>query len=148
STTRGSFTFQSVYSANGPNNPTGGSALADLLLGYPFQTSVQVGEPLRYRFNSNFGAFFQDDWKASDRLTVNMGVRYEINTPITEKYNRISWYDVQLGRMVVPLQEPSAPKAPFDTDKNNLAPRLGLALRPFKDTRTVLRAGYGMYFDM
>jgi hypothetical protein len=148
SNTRGSMTFDRVYTASAATNPAGGNALADLLLGLPFRTSVQVGEPLRYRFNANVGAFFQDDWKLSDRLTLNLGMRYEVNSPITEKYNRVSWFDESLGRMVVPLQEPSAPKRPFDFDKNNFAPRVGFALRPFRDASTVVRGGYGVYFDM
>lgn len=148
SNTRGSLTFDRVYSASAATNPTGGSALADLLLGLPFRTSVAVGEPLRYRLNANLGLFFQDDWKVGDRLTLNLGLRYELNSPITEKFDRISWFDEQLGRMVVPLEESSAPKRPFDFDSNNFAPRIGLALRPFRDTRTVLRAGYGVYYDM
>lgn len=148
SNTRGSFTFDRVYTASAATNPTGGSALADLLLGLPFRSSVSVGEPLRYRLNDNIGVFFQDDWKVSGRLTMNLGVRYEVNSPMKEKYNRISWFDETLRRMVVPLQEPGAPIRPFDYDKNNFAPRIGFALRPSKDTRTVLRAGYGIYFDM
>ena len=90
----GRFLFDYAMTAADPTkNTTGGSAMASLLLGYPTTNSgsngsrVRQGTDLSLR-NHYMALFFQDDWKISQRLTVNLGLRYEMETPFTERFDR------------------------------------------------------------
>src|SRR5262249_20326652 len=112
--------------------------------------------------NFSYAFFFQDDWKASRRLTLNLGVRYELNTRYTEVQNRISYFDrsfpdgrlLLAGRNQVYLPDntiasgASTPRGLFPADRNNVGPRIGLAFRPFADNRTAIRMGYGIFYTM
>src|SRR5262249_5786808 len=119
--------------------------------------------------------FAQDDWKVSKRLTVNLGLRYEYASPFSEKYNRWSTLDVENRRVIVasedgktyprelwipgieqqlsPLPIVTSEQAGLDRslvnkDLNNFAPRIGLAFDLFGNRRTVLRSGYGIYYNV
>jgi outer membrane receptor protein involved in Fe transport len=121
------------------------NSLADLLAGTPAPstTSIARGQTRRDTFTDNVGAFVQDDWKVTRRLTVNLGLRYEYTGPLSEKFDRISNFDpsrglVQVGQGLDRL---------YDRDLNNFAPRVGFAYDPFGKGKTVLRGGYGFYYD-
>lgn len=131
--------------------PGTGFDFAGFLLGLPQATSVRFGTSSNYFRSWVYSAFVQDDWRLSSRLTLNYGSRYEYFLPFTEKYGHLS--DLALGEKIssaeiVTGQVPGLlPKALLRADGNNLAPRLGLAFRPWTRRRLVLRAGYGIYYD-
>jgi Carboxypeptidase regulatory-like domain len=99
--------------------------------------------------------FVQDDWRVTERLTLNLGLRYEWSTPYTDRYNRTQFADPDfdtgidvpgVGRLRgAALFATSDHRAP-SPDRNNLAPRLGLAYR--LTPKTVLRAGAGIYYGV
>ncbi len=160
----GSFVFTgfatSAYDANGNPLKDTGLDFADFLLGFPQQTSLQFGAS-SYNFRSNAYDFFvQDDWRFRPNLSFNLGLRYEYNGPYTEAGDRISNLDVSPGftsaQPVVPVGAPVPPASgPFlfssiqslvKPDRNNFAPRVGIAWKPQK--LTVVRAGYGINYNL
>lgn len=152
---RGTFTFSgfttSDFTAAGFPVPGTGFDFADFLLGLPQATSVRFGTSSNYFRSWVYSAFVQDDWRLSSRLTLNYGLRYENFLPFTEKYGHLS--DLALGEgfssaQVVTGQVPGLlPDSLIRGDGNNLAPRLGIAFRPWTGRRLVLRAGYGIFYD-
>ena len=116
-----------------------------MLLGLP---STSVISTLTYFGNRQrtYGAFIQDDYKVSESLTLNVGLRYDYTTPITEAHDRQSNFDFSTGQIIVAGQN-GASAGLVTTDKDDFAPRLGLAWTPFKDRKTVIRAGYGRFFS-
>ena len=121
-----------------------GSAIADFVLGYPL--SARVGTPIETNglvdlVYNNYGFYFQDDIKLSPKFTVNLGLRYEYQNPIRERYNSArSWSVAEQRFLEVGKDLPSLTKP----DRNNFAPRVGLAysLTP----KTVIRAGGGVFY--
>ncbi|MGH8247212.1 MAG: hypothetical protein ACREUU_12375, partial [Gammaproteobacteria bacterium] len=144
---RGAFTFNGQYTGN---------AVADLLLGLPRQADRNVGEPFHNALTFSSGYYLQDDWKITPRLTLNFGLRYEFNLPPVERVNKMASFDPNTGTIKVAGGQEAfinsatgtldlRPRADVGrrlwvTDKNNLAPRIGLAWRPFGGTATVIRA--------
>jgi carboxypeptidase family protein/TonB-dependent receptor-like protein len=123
-----------------------GNALADVLLGFPLLTSVaRVDNPQHLRTNS-YNFFLNDSFRVRPRLTLNIGLRYEYNTPPVDAQDRANVYDVAT-RSLVRVGTNGVPRSGVESDKNNFAPRVGLAWTIGKDERTVLRAGYGIYYD-
>jgi hypothetical protein len=121
------------------------NSLADLLAGVPAPstTSIARGATRRDTYTNNTGAFVQDDWKVTRRLTLNLGLRYEYSGPFSEKFDRISNFIpsqglVQVGHGLDRL---------YARDLNNFAPRFGFAFDPSGTGKTVLRGGYGFYYD-
>ena len=130
-----------------------GNGLASMLLGWGSGGTHYVRSRSSTAYQG-YGAFIQDDIQVTSRLTLNVGLRYELPVPRTERYNRLSWVDPLAPS---PLKVPEFPdlrgglrfadsknRRPYDTDKNNWGPRLGFAfrLRP----KMVVRAGYGIYY--
>lgn len=121
-----------------------GNALGDLLLGFPLLTSVaRVDNPQKIRTES-YNFFINDSYRATQRLTLNGGLRYEYNSPPVDADDRATIYDVAT-RSLVPVGTNGVPRSGFDADKNNFAPRVGFAWS-VRDN-TVLRGGYGVYYD-
>lgn len=121
-----------------------GNALGDLLLGFPLLTSVaHVDNPQKIRTES-YNFFINDSYRVTPRLTLNAGLRYEYNSPPVDADDRATIYDV-VTRNLVPVGTNGVPRSGFDADKNNFAPRVGLAWS-FNE-KTVLRGGYGVYYD-
>ena len=135
---RGDFRFTGLYTGNG---------LADLLLGLIAQDTRGIGSAERVRLQSSYGFYVQDDWKISRRLTFNLGLRYELNPPLTEADNLLSNFDPQTRSIIVAGQN-GLGKTVYQIDKNNFAPRFGFAWQPFDDGKTVIRGGYGIYYDL
>jgi len=154
---RGSFTFTGFATAS-QTVPGSGFDFADFLLGLPELTSIQSGTTA-YNFRSNsYDVFAQDEWKIFSNFTVNMGVRYEYQGPFTEANNHIVNLDVLLD---LPSSLQAAPVLPgavgpytgitypdslIEPDRNDFAPRIGLAWRALK--RLVVRAGYGWNYNL
>ncbi len=122
------------------------NALADLLLGFPLLTSVaRVDNPQQIRTGS-YNFFINDSYRVRPRLTLNAGLRYEYNSPPVDAEDRANIYDV-VTRNLVPVGTNGVPRSGFDPDKNNFAPRVGFAWTIGDDAKTVLRGGYGIYYD-
>jgi hypothetical protein len=169
---RGSFVFSGVNTGQiiGGNQTVGtGYDFADFLLGLPQQTSEQFGQNPHLRGNY-WDLYAQDEWKVRANLTLNLGVRYEYVSPLSEINNRLANLDVSpevfspevVGSLTGSQQLPQSVVAPVqpgqvgpysgklpDTllrpDRNNFAPRVGLAWKPF--SKTVVRAGYGINYN-
>ncbi len=158
---QGSFIFTgfatSEYLAGGTQAvPNTGNDFADFLLGLPQQTSLQSGATA-YEFRANsFDGYAQDDWRIFPNLSLNLGVRYEYNGPFVETQNEIANMDVRFSPesvtafRVLPgqtgLYSGTFPDTLVRPDRNNWAPRIGLAWRAMKNT--VVRAGYGINYDL
>jgi hypothetical protein len=122
------------------------NALGDLLLGFPFLTSVaHVDNPQQIRTES-YNFFINDSYRVTPRLTVNAGLRYEYNSPPVDAQDHATIYDV-VTRNLVPVGTNGVPRSGFEPDKNNFAPRVGFAWTVGSDAKTVLRGGYGVYYD-
>ena len=122
------------------------NALADLLLGFPLLTSVaRVDNPQQVRTES-YNFFINDNYRVTPRLTLTGGLRYEYNSPPVDAEDRATIYDVAT-RTLVPVGTNGVPRSGFDADKNNFAPRVGFAWTVGNDHATVLRGGYGIYYD-
>lgn len=132
---RGSLSFSGALS---------GTGISDLLLGLPsFGIQSKVDNPQSQRSWST-GVFIQDDFKATPRLTLNAGLRYEFFSPIVDPKNQMNILDLGTGRLVQVGSE-GVPRSGMRPDRNNFAPRFGFAWSP-KD-RLVIRGGYGIFYD-
>ena len=119
------------------------SGLANFFSGTMARASFTAGNFLRHLSNQGYAAFVQDDWRVSRRLTVNLGVRYELNTVPTDANNLLGNFDPNLGLVQVGKQIPSI----YNGDHNNFAPRLGLAWDVFGNGKTVIRAAGGIFYE-
>ncbi len=119
--------------------------LEDFLAGVPERGVIDVGNPVRDLTSWWYAAFAQDDWRATPRLTWNLGLRYEYVTPIREDNNQIGNFDPTLGLVQAGNQIGSP--YPYQPDFTNFAPRLGMAWDLTGKGTTVLRAGFGMVYS-
>ncbi len=121
-----------------------GNPLADLLLGFPTITGgARVDNPQRLRTES-YNFYANDSWRVTPRLNVTAGLRYELNSPPVDSDDRANVYDLAT-RTLTQVGTNGVPRSGYQTDKNNFAPRVGLAYTLNDDT--VVRAGYGVYYD-
>ncbi|MFB3828185.1 MAG: TonB-dependent receptor domain-containing protein [Bryobacteraceae bacterium] len=155
----GAFKFTNTFTRSDPftssTGRTSGAGMASLLLGVA--DSGNLGGPTPYSLRDYYyGLYVQDEWKIARRLTLNLGLRYELETPWRERYDRLSWgFDYDAAS---PIKAPGLPvrgglvfantsgrpRWQGNMDRNNFGPRAGVVyeLRP----GTVLRAGYGLFF--
>ena len=150
---RGTFVFTGLAtSINGAADT--GYDLADFLSGVPQQTSIQYS-PSSYHFVANgYDAFVGDDWRIRGNLTLNLGLRYEYIGPYTETSNQLVNLSAAPGFTAVVPVEPGQssafngtyPASLVNPDRNNWAPRIGIAWKPFANT--VVRAGYGINYNL
>jgi len=159
----GQFTFSGFFTGN---------AVADMLLGYYSGASVfqpagfsvpgRSGNPREFNFKY-FAPYVQDDWKVSSRLTLNAGLRWDYRSVPYETNDRMGWRDLSnpRGGLLVADQtlvergivgnssyyKSAGRRNPKDASKNVFAPRLGFAFRPFGGAETVIRGGYGVFWD-
>lgn len=123
-----------------------GVALADLLLGLPLVTGVaRVDNPQHLRTQS-YHFFINDSYRLRPNLNLSLGLRYEYNTPPVDSTDRANLYDATTGTLLQ-VGTGNMPRAGFESDKNNFAPRVGLAWTIGEEGNTVVRAGYGVYYD-
>ncbi|MFN7933653.1 MAG: carboxypeptidase regulatory-like domain-containing protein [Bryobacteraceae bacterium] len=156
----GNYTFGGLFSGDG---------FSDFLLGHPSSSlnALAANTPGDFR-QTIFAAYVQDDWKVTPRLTMNIGVRYQIAQVPWEIGGQTPLFDPSLGNgvggLAFPQQNttaagwyaanrPDLPVSKLDrrglyrTDANNIAPRFGLSWRPTGGTSTVIRAGYGWFYS-
>src|SRR5258706_1727106 len=122
----------------------GSTPLEDFLVGTPDKGRIFVGNSERHVSIQSFGGFLQDDFRITPRLTVNLGVRYDLTTPIKEQHNLLGNFDPQKGLQQVGTDI----SKPYNTDANNFAPRLGISWDPTGKGKTVLRAGGGITYEI
>ena len=154
---RGSFVFTGLNTSQlgSSGSPVAGTGydFADFLLGLPQQTSVQFGQADYFRGNY-WDLYAQDEWKVRANLTLNVGVRYEYVSPLTETNNRIVNLALSPNvlnpsapgpAVVTPIQPGQVvqyggvlPDSLVRPDRNNFAPRVGLAWKPFANTVVAL----------
>jgi hypothetical protein len=114
-------------------------ALADFLLGLPYEASIVVGQFGRGYRQGQFALFAQDSWRATSKLTVNLGIRYDYSAPWTEVNRKLS--NLTSGGSLGVGQQLYKP------DRNNFGPRLGLAYDLSGAGRTVVRAGFSILYE-
>ncbi|HWC00959.1 MAG TPA: TonB-dependent receptor, partial [Bryobacteraceae bacterium] len=154
----GNLTFSNKYT---------GQPYADFLLGIPSTAARSFPNFVNTELRWGYDMFVTDEFKITRRLTLDLGMRYELHPSAHNVDGYNSLFDIGTGKIVVPngmagkvsallptnyvsvieAGQAGLPQSLLFTDRNNFAPRLGLAWRPFGD-RTVLRAGYGIYYDI
>jgi hypothetical protein len=143
---RGGFVFTGIATGND---------FADFLLGLPFNTTAQFGDPNLYLRSWGVAAFAQDDWRVSKTFTLQYGLRYEAVTPPVELDNNLVNLDItNLADVSVVahgqpgLSAPGLPRALVHGNYVNLEPRIGFAWQPkFVKPKTVVRGGYSIFYN-
>jgi hypothetical protein len=147
----GAFTFNKAITGLTGKNTTGNGAAA-LLLGYP--SNFQAARPpVIDRSSWYLAGFVQDDWQIRRDLVINIGLRWEVDTPFKTRNNILNGFD---GKAINPVSGTPGvvkfagvngfPTSPHDMDWNNFGPRVGFAWRPFGSTKTVIRSAYGIFY--
>ncbi len=103
------------------------------------QGNLFLGDAVRNLYNYGYAAFLQDDWRIKPRLTLNLGIRYELNTVVHERNGLMGNFD--------PTQGLIQTNNPYTGDHNNFAPRVGFAYDVFGDGKTVIRGGAGILYE-
>ena len=162
----GVFRFDNNIAGGGTGNP-----VANFLLGLPTDVDQTASGPNVDGLATHYSVYAQDEWRAHPDVTVSVGMRYDLRPGFEDREGNISNFlrDTPNGDVVVPDEasleltapgfsgsignsriltaaQAGLPPSLRNTDTNNVAPRLGIAWRPGGDTRTVLRAGYGIYY--
>jgi len=136
---RGSFSFTGALT---------GSAIADFLLGLPASTTRAVGNGIYNNIHQiRQGYYVQDDWRVSNRLTLNIGLRYEIMGVPQDSGGNLRTFDFKTQQLVPAF---GVTQGLFEPDHHNFAPRFSFAYSPFRlgGNQTVLRGGYGIYYNL
>jgi hypothetical protein len=150
----GRFDFSPALTGNPLQPANTGYGLASFLLGEVGGGNIGVRPFFQYR-SVPLGIYFQDDWKLTRRLTLNLGVRYDISFGPRELHDRYSSFDpfVQNPRTGLPgvlkyAGVDGVPETFVDLDRNNFGPRIGFAWDPKGDGKTAIRGGYGLIYTI
>jgi hypothetical protein len=166
---RGRFTFNGQYSSAIGTPPVAQNSMADFLLGYMSQSEGQLGEVVAMLRGSSTGLYLQDQWKVTPKLTVNYGIRYELQPGYHEKYDHMTLIDFAWNNSITPtwvragtgdvyagnppyhlpstipvVRDGRFGNTIFRTDYKNWGPRLGVAYN--LNSKTVIRAGGGIFY--
>jgi hypothetical protein len=152
---RGRFSFDGRYTGN---------AFGDFLLGYAWRTERPTKNVLVEPQNTRWAGFLQDDWTVNQHLTLNLGLRYEYQGVFQNGFGEIANFDPSIGKLVLigGQPDPAFASLPMVTgeslgldetnyqkrDRNNFAPRIGLAWRPLGNSSMVIRSAYGIYYNV
>lgn len=151
------------------NGGVTGDGYADLLLGLLNSSSITQQINRNYMRETNIGLFFNDDWKATRSLTLNLGLRYDLALPVNDRYGRMSNFlpgfdkiavanpdsvpdydqliaQAGLTKLMASAGQLGLPESLEYADFKTLAPRVGFAWRPFSGNKLVVRGGYGIYY--
>ncbi len=161
SDTQGTFNFLPTYTGN---------AFGDFLLGLPNNVTRDPGAPAWSTYGNWPALFFQDNYRATENLTLNLGLRYEYNPFFTGDYGQISGVDLTTGKLIIPsnfdptIRPISAqllalysdrlvytnslglPFSVINSDNKDFAPRVGFAWKPFGKDHWAIRGGYGIFY--
>ncbi|MBS1826418.1 MAG: carboxypeptidase regulatory-like domain-containing protein [Acidobacteria bacterium] len=156
---QGTYSFTRSFTSSNPqiNDAAGGNAIASFLLGTMNSASAVINST-PYLSSRYPVVFFQDDWQINRNLTVNLGIRWDIEGPPSERYNRqnrgfdfaarspyqVPGLDLKGGLLFAGVN--GLPRGAFNTDYNNIQPRFGLAYKLLRTKPLVFRAGAGRYF--
>jgi hypothetical protein len=139
----GANVFGSTFTASS-DDPGSGSPFADFMLGFPTQRILEQNMLDWGRAREYYsGSYIQDDWKVTRKLTLNLGVRYDLFTQPVDANDLGSMFNPALGRFVRPATE-GYTRAIVDGDHNNIAPRAGFAYQA--TSKLVIRGGYGAFY--
>ncbi|HEV8367309.1 MAG TPA: TonB-dependent receptor [Pyrinomonadaceae bacterium] len=153
--------FNGMFSTGNSSIATTGNRnnhVADLLLGLPSSHSLNTNRLANLQ-SRPWAVYFQDDWKFSPRVTVNLGLRYEYHQPFRENLlggrrvdfangGRLIVADPEIARLAnSPLVVCCTSPRVVDADKNDFGPRIGVAFQPFKRDSMVIRVGYGLFYS-
>lgn len=161
----GSFSFDNSFTSSDPINKIGGAGIASFLLGYSSGGSATT--PSRTASSMRYEAvYLQDTFRTTHKLTLDLGLRWQVDRPFSERYNRITWFDANEPNVVQPapistiagmvpvspvrgdvelVDTPARPsRNGINTDWKEFQPRVGFAYR--LTNRTVIRGGYGIFF--
>ena len=156
---RGTLTFGTQFTDNPASQGTGGSGLATLLTGQPAGGNINNLNNVDY-FRHVYSVFLQDDWRATPKLTINAGLRYEFFSPITERNNAQANFNPITGLLDIPHNSNvsltptlsttlpvnhNASDQLIQSDHNNIGPRFGLAYQVSK--KFVFRSAFGVFFN-
>ncbi|HTY62641.1 MAG TPA: TonB-dependent receptor [Acidobacteriota bacterium] len=123
-----------------------GNGLADMLLGFITYSGGAILDNPQYLRAWSYNFFFQDNYRLRRNLTLQLGVRYEYNTPPVDRYDRANTYD-PISQSLLPVGKAGVPRGVYEPDRNNWAPRVGIAWSLDAANKTALHAGYGIYYD-
>lgn len=152
----GLYSFNEGWTRDTFNGNRGGNTIASMLLGLMSGGRVQY-EPQPALQVPYMGFYVQDDWRINSKLTLNIGLRWDADRPLTERFDRTSWFDFNA---TLPVQAPGVgplrgglvfanrngtPRGQKDTDNNNFAPRIGFAYKAMN--RVVVRSGFGVFYS-
>jgi hypothetical protein len=148
----GNFTISPLITDLPGSSSTTGNSLASFLIGQVNAASIQVSDKIPSR--ASYGALYlQDDWRVTDRFTVNAGIRYEVEFPRYVIGNKMNSFDPAAINpvsgtpgVVTFAGMNGTPERAFATDWNNIGPRLGFAYRLPGKHDTVIRGGGGLFY--
>ncbi len=123
-----------------------GNPLSELLLGAPTISGVARLDNPQHLRGKSYNAFVQDTYRVRPDLTLTLGLRYEYNTPPVDAQNRANLFDPATHTLVA-VGTNGFPRGGFDPDRKDFAPRIGIAWSPGGKGQTVIRSGYGLYYD-
>jgi hypothetical protein len=135
---RGTFTFTGAAA---------GSDFAGFLYGVPDTASIAFGNADKYFRANSWDGYVSDDWRFRTGFSLTLGVRWEYNSPIAERYGRLVNLSLanNFASVAPAVARDSGPL--LEPDRNNIAPRMGFAWKPLPASSLVVRGGYGVYFD-
>ena len=132
-----------------------GDYAADFLLGYPTEFQQGSGDPALDGSSWSYALYAQDEYRATPQLVLDYGVRYEVTRPYVEDRNHLaalhpgqqSTIEPNAPAGLVYPGDTGTPRATYDTETNNIAPRVGVNFDPFGRGTTSVRAGWGIFYD-
>jgi outer membrane receptor protein involved in Fe transport len=140
----GNYTFTGEITSATHNSGNPINSVGDFLLGAVKSSGYALPQPPAGRRNYNFGLYVQDDWKVTQKLTLNLGLRYEYESPMTSSNNIYSRVDTATGKVLFASINASS-SLNLEASRWNFAPRAGLAYSV--TPKTVIRSGFGIFYS-